>query len=119
MSTTAQAEQHEPGDERQEHEHAVGRVAEHRQHSGDQGGKRVRRGCAVDAVVGQVTVRELLAPEQRVVAVVVGIGLAQEEHREGEDHEHGAPDQGPSPGRKPLGGNGKPVAKALEAGVER
>ena len=72
-----------------EHEHAVGPRPERRQQEGDERRERVRRRRAQDVVVGQRPVPQLLAPDQRVVRVVVGIRLPDHEDQQHADQARG------------------------------
>ena len=81
----------EQAEQRGEHEDPVARRAERRHHPGDERRQRVRRRRAEHVVVGQLAVGELLAPDERVVGVVVGIRLP--DHEDGDDDERAEREQ--------------------------
>ena len=81
----------EQPEQREQHEDPVARGPERRHHPRDQRRERMRRRRAEDVVVRQVPVRQLLAPDERVVGVVVRIGLPDDVHDE--HHEHAEAEQ--------------------------
>ena len=74
----------------------------------------MRRRRAEDVVVGQVAVAQLLAPDERVVRVVVRIGLPDEEDREHREHA-GGEQRVAQARRRPLGGRGAADLRARSA----
>ena len=82
-------EEADVAEQRDEHQDAVAGRAERRHRPGHQRRERVRRGRAEHVVVRQVAVEELLAPDQRVVRVVVRIRLPDDEDHERRDDARG------------------------------
>ena len=87
--------------------------------------ERMRRRRAEDVVVGQVAVAQLLAPDERVVRVVVGIRLPDEEDREHDD-DAGREQQAPWARRRRFAGGAARVgarapwfSAAVPAGASR
>ena len=95
----------EQPEQRREHEDPVARRPERRQRPRHERRERMRRRRAEDVVVGQVAVAQLLAPDERVVRVVVRIGLPDEEDREHREHA-GGEQRVAEARRRPLGGRG-------------
>ena len=80
--------QHGQREQGEEHQHPVRAVAEQRQPGADEDRERMLGGRPVGLEARQMEVEQLPSPDQRVVAVVVRIGLLDEEADQRQQDQH-------------------------------